>query len=262
MAFGISFFDPLQGAREPDQRRGVTPHQEAIRILSLRLPRVISGSALAPSALLTGPGGGGSPFATSAVAQALAQLAGLPPVTAGGGPVPLPPPFRAPVASPPVPSYAPPPPMAAEPPLPVPSPGVPPGDLLFDRGTGLNLPPPRLPAPVAPAPVALAPAVPPVGRAPSPPSRVRMRRVRPGDPDYNPALDGPRRNGYLVPVRDGGTRGLATGGPAPRLTAALLPQAIPLPRFTPGLQAPAPEPEPGPIGIRNPNLLRKYGFED
>ena len=63
-------------------------------------------------------------------------------------------------------------------------------------------------------------------------ARPATRRVMPGDPDYNPALDGPRRNGYLVPVTQapqpppGGIPGLpATGGPGLSYPIPPLPSA-------------------------------------
>ena len=77
--FGLSF---LPGTQDPGgARRGArAPVQEAIRILSLRLPKVFGAQALAPGPLLTGGGGMGQPAARgNVVAQALAQMAGLPP---------------------------------------------------------------------------------------------------------------------------------------------------------------------------------------
>jgi hypothetical protein len=56
------------------------PIQEAVKILSLRLPKVFGRQALAPAPLLQAPGGMGQPGAKGNVtAQALAGLAGLPP---------------------------------------------------------------------------------------------------------------------------------------------------------------------------------------
>lgn len=82
--FGVSFV-PGQpspqgvaggaGQRSPD--RGV---QEAVQILNLRLPKVYGSRSIAPSPLLTAPGGMGQPAAHgNVVAQALAQMAGLTP---------------------------------------------------------------------------------------------------------------------------------------------------------------------------------------
>jgi hypothetical protein len=79
MGFGISFLgdDPKNGNGEQDR------FQEAVRVLTLRLPRVVGGSALAPAPLLHGQGASGSPF----LQQALAQMAGLPPQGPPQGPM-------------------------------------------------------------------------------------------------------------------------------------------------------------------------------
>lgn len=86
MAFGISFLDDAESKSKPDNR-----YQQAVEIRSLRLPRVVGGSALAPAPLLQGMGGSGNPIAQSAVAQALAQMAGMSPQ---GGPAPASAPMR------------------------------------------------------------------------------------------------------------------------------------------------------------------------
>lgn len=60
------------------QQRGRV--QEPVQILSTRLPKVFGAAALAPAELLRGAGGMGQPAARgNVVAQAIAQLAGLPP---------------------------------------------------------------------------------------------------------------------------------------------------------------------------------------
>jgi hypothetical protein len=86
-AFGVSF---LPGSQDPQNgngegmagRSGPTrnPVQEAVKILSLRLPKFYGSQSLAPAPLLSSPGGMGQPGAKGNVtAQALSQLAGLPP---------------------------------------------------------------------------------------------------------------------------------------------------------------------------------------
>lgn len=84
MPYGVSFLPGTEAqqhgngagaSRSPN--RGV---QEAVQILSLRLPKVYGTRPIAPAPLLTGPGGMGQPAAKgNVVAQALAQLAGLTP---------------------------------------------------------------------------------------------------------------------------------------------------------------------------------------
>ena len=82
--FGISF---VPGA-QPDNQNGMSggrggasrnPIQEAVKILSLRLPKFYGSGSIAPAPLLQAPGGMGQPGARGNVtAQALAQMAGLP----------------------------------------------------------------------------------------------------------------------------------------------------------------------------------------
>src|SRR3990167_9429482 len=80
--FGISF---VTGA-QPDNQNGMSggrggasrnPIQEAVKILSLRLPKFDGSGSIAPAPLLQAPGGMGQPGARGNVtAQALAQMAG------------------------------------------------------------------------------------------------------------------------------------------------------------------------------------------
>lgn len=81
MAFGVSF---LGDDEDPSQRE---QYQQAVEILSMRLPRIVGGGAIAPAPLLHGQGAQGSPFGHSeaALRQAFAQMAGLPPMGAQGG---------------------------------------------------------------------------------------------------------------------------------------------------------------------------------
>jgi hypothetical protein len=88
--YGLSFQPGIaQNGNGPGgQSRGRV--QEPVQILSTRLPKIFGAGAIAPGALLNAPGGMGQ-FAArgNVVAQALAQLAGLPPSMA-------PPPSNAP----------------------------------------------------------------------------------------------------------------------------------------------------------------------
>ena len=82
--FGISFVPgaPDNGTGRATGRTGAlrNPVQEAVKILSLRLPKFYGSQSIAPAPLLTASGGMGQPAARGNVtAQALAQLAGLPP---------------------------------------------------------------------------------------------------------------------------------------------------------------------------------------
>jgi hypothetical protein len=60
--FGLSFL-PFQQAGEQRDRASVEPIQQAIKVLTLRLPRVLGGGAPAPASLLQGGGSMGNPFA-------------------------------------------------------------------------------------------------------------------------------------------------------------------------------------------------------
>ena len=60
--FGLSFLPEDNGMdrnRPQGQPSGAPPLQQAIKLLSLRLPRVAGANALAPGPLLNAPGGGG-----------------------------------------------------------------------------------------------------------------------------------------------------------------------------------------------------------
>lgn len=88
MAIGVSFLgdDAEETGREP------SPFQQAVQVLSMRVPRFPRGQVLAPAPLLQGPGGAGQPIARSSVAEAFARMAGLmPPQGApmGGGQAPM-----------------------------------------------------------------------------------------------------------------------------------------------------------------------------
>ena len=83
-SFGVSF---LPGSQNQQNGTGMSgrpasqsPMQEAVKILSLRLPKFYGSQSLAPAPLLQAAGGMGQPAARGNVtAQALAGLAGLPP---------------------------------------------------------------------------------------------------------------------------------------------------------------------------------------
>lgn len=62
--------DPAAGVKKkPDQ--GV---QEAVKVLSLRLPRVVGAQSIAPAPLLNAPGSGGNPRVDSVVNQVLGRM--------------------------------------------------------------------------------------------------------------------------------------------------------------------------------------------
>jgi hypothetical protein len=91
--FGVSFVpgdDPMQRQAGPGGAApsGVSPLQSAIRLLSMRLPRIggagLSPGALAPGALLNAPGGGGL-GAGGGLEALLRALFGLGGQAAGGG---------------------------------------------------------------------------------------------------------------------------------------------------------------------------------
>lgn len=89
MAIGVSFLDELGAKLDKPSNPDGDRYQEAVQILSMRLPRVVGGGGLAPAPLLQSMGGAGSPFAQSSVQQAFAQMAGLPPqAQPGRGPLP------------------------------------------------------------------------------------------------------------------------------------------------------------------------------
>lgn len=58
------------GSRPPGSSQGI---QEAIKVLSLRLPKVVGANAVAPNALLSSQGGGGNPHIDSLVDSVLAK---------------------------------------------------------------------------------------------------------------------------------------------------------------------------------------------
>ena len=84
MAFGVSFLPSDRPEDQGAERAPADRFQEAIKILSLRLPRVLGGSAVAPAPLLQAQGGRGSPFARSGLAQTQQVAPGL---AAGNDPV-------------------------------------------------------------------------------------------------------------------------------------------------------------------------------
>jgi hypothetical protein len=83
--FGVSFL-PNQGGMDRERPGGgsaTEPIQQAIKVLSLRLPRVLGGGAFAPAGLLQGGGSMGNPFAGVGPMQGRPLPGGLP---GGGGP--------------------------------------------------------------------------------------------------------------------------------------------------------------------------------
>jgi len=77
MIGGVSFEPGSQDdelRRRTQGQRGAEGVQEAIKVLSLRLPKVIGAQGVAPSALLKAPGGMGRPGVDSIVEQVLAKF--------------------------------------------------------------------------------------------------------------------------------------------------------------------------------------------
>ena len=85
--FGVSFVPGAAGEEENGAGAGSQedPYQTAVRILSLRLPRILGGSALAPAPLLNAQGGQGSPFGSQPGQVALPPP--MAPQMGGGAPM-------------------------------------------------------------------------------------------------------------------------------------------------------------------------------
>ena len=79
--FGVSFMPGANGAGGQGDPQGQqpagSPLQQAIKFLSLRLPRFTGPGALAPEALLNAPGAGGLPGGPESLTALLQQLAGM-----------------------------------------------------------------------------------------------------------------------------------------------------------------------------------------
>src|SRR5687768_7916826 len=76
---GVSFQPgSSQLEQEVQHRRGTGRKgdgvQEAIKVLSLRLPKVVGAQAVSPSALLKSPGSGGNPDYDSMIQKVLARV--------------------------------------------------------------------------------------------------------------------------------------------------------------------------------------------
>jgi hypothetical protein len=87
MISGVSFQPGQpgsQGTTKPRTAPGNTGVQEAIKVLSLRLPRVVGAQSIAPAPLLNSQGSGGNPRVDSVVNQVLSRM--LP--TEGSAPSP------------------------------------------------------------------------------------------------------------------------------------------------------------------------------
>lgn len=83
---GVSFV-PGQNGEGGEAPQGTQPLQSAVRLLSLRLPRITGAQGLAPGQLLNAPGGmgmGGGNAMANPLFQALLRLAGIAP--GGDGP--------------------------------------------------------------------------------------------------------------------------------------------------------------------------------
>src|SRR3990167_10301958 len=71
---GVNFQPGTDPNGQADSRRASTPVQEAIKVLSLRLPRVVGANAISPQALLSSPGSGGNPRVDSVVNTILQRM--------------------------------------------------------------------------------------------------------------------------------------------------------------------------------------------
>ena len=95
MINGVSF---QPGSFEQEQQRRQSQNgsaqgvQEAIKVLSLRLPKVVGAQAVSPQALLSSPGGGGNPQVNSLVENVLSQIFGQQRGKEPGAPAPMVPP--------------------------------------------------------------------------------------------------------------------------------------------------------------------------
>lgn len=232
--FGTLFMPGADG----QQRLGKTgsgpqpprnPVQEAVQVLSLRLPKVFGARPVVPQAISMGTpgiGGMGNPAAKGNVsAQALAGLAGLPPsMAAPSSPAPfIPPPMSAPQSAP------------TPPPMPAPSYPEPDNRGDVEPPPVFTKPPdPDRPRPTAPIPIptdSTPRTAPPAGMPPPPPS------VSYGDPP-------PTFGSQPVPP------------PEPPLVGFPQPPE-PGPAYDPGPDMPAPDIQ----GIYDmaDQLFRKYG---
>ena len=145
--FGINFVPGQEDQqRQPGGEPGpqVSPLQQAIRTLSLRLPRVGGAQALAPGALLNAPGGAGlAGMGGMTLEQLLMQLFGGGPAAAGGNAGAAGP--QGGIGGPPTPRI-----------IPGTTPGIPPPQPPFiDRTTPIPEGPPGVyqPGPYAPSPI-------------------------------------------------------------------------------------------------------------
>lgn len=90
-------FQPGLADQTTQPRRSNQGIQEAIKVLSLRLPKVVGAQAIAPSALLQSPGSAGNPRVDSIVESVLQKF--FPqarPATGGMAPTAMPQPVEAP----------------------------------------------------------------------------------------------------------------------------------------------------------------------
>lgn len=77
--FGVSFVPDQTNGNDPTQIGPHEKYQQAVRILSLRLPRLqMGGAQIAPAPLLQGAGAQGSPFGMSGVLQTQQQAPAAP----------------------------------------------------------------------------------------------------------------------------------------------------------------------------------------
>lgn len=83
MIGGVSFQPGQNGATGQQGKPKTNGVQEAVKVLSLRLPSVVGARAIAPQALLQSPGSGGNPRVDSVVSQVMGRM-----FPTGGAPAP------------------------------------------------------------------------------------------------------------------------------------------------------------------------------
>jgi hypothetical protein len=216
-SYGVTFMPQGDAVYRKDggaDTAGVTPIQEAVKVLSLRVPKVLGNNPLAPLALLTAPGGGALP---AGMLEALMRQRFGPAAEIMGQPNLTPPPAQTPQApvTPPPASVSTSPPQSAPPPVPQP----------VVAGTGASEPPPVGPPPVAqPFSGVASPAQ--MGQAvqPIPASAPVVRPSVTGAPS-NPVIQAPQ--------------------PAP--VQPMPPMPVPMPNVRPGALPDQPAPSPMPV---------------
>lgn len=190
--FGISFspFDNQRNTARPGQSGAAPSPQEAIKILSLHVPRVVGSASPIPGALLNAPGsaGLGGPGTAQApnlgLEELLRRLFGGGAQPGAGGIAPMtPPPFQPSPSYTPQPSYQPPSPGPSYQPPPYQPPN----------------PPPYLPSPGPYTPPSFPMPLPPL-QPPSEPTPIPPPNITPGEGERNPQPQEPAEDTWNPPA--------------------------------------------------------------